>query len=222
MLAIVDAGPHIDGDVVTERLDLGGGAWVDVVRAWMADADALFDHLLDNVQWETSRLFRYDHYVEERRLGAHWQRGRPLPHPALAEATSTLQHRYRVQFDSFGMMQYRDGRDGQAFHRDTDMKWLDDTVIAILSLGAQRPWLLRPRTSKHDDSPGKGATHDLAPGSGDLIVMGGRTQADWEHSVAYLGNRAVTPRISIQWRHARRTGRPFMGARYDAPLRYGR
>jgi hypothetical protein len=52
--------------------------------------------------------------------------------------------------------------------------------------------------------------------------MGGRTQADWEHSVAYLGGQAMTPRISIQWRHARRTGRPFMGARYDAPLRYGR
>ena len=55
-----------------------------------------------------------------------------------------LQHRYGVQFGWFGMIQYRDGTDGQAFHRDTDMRWLDDTVIAILTLGAQRPWLLRP------------------------------------------------------------------------------
>jgi alkylated DNA repair dioxygenase AlkB len=120
------------------------------------------------------------------------------------------------------MMQYRDGNDGQAFHRDTDMRWLDDTVIAILSLGARRPWLLRPRTSRHDHSPGKGATHDLAPGSGDLIVMGGRAQADWEHSVPYLIGRSMAPRISIQWRFARRRGRPFVGASYDAPLTYGR
>jgi alkylated DNA repair dioxygenase AlkB len=127
-----------------------------------------------------------------------------------------------VQFDSFGMMQYRDGRDGQAFHRDPDMKWLDDTVIAVLSLGARRPWLLRPRTSRHDHSPGRGATHDLAPGAGDLLVMGGRTQAEWEHSVPYLGGQALSPRISIQWRFARRTGRPFMGAAYRAPLKYGR
>ncbi|MEY2458881.1 MAG: hypothetical protein QOG30_711 [Acidimicrobiaceae bacterium] len=215
-------GPHVDGNVTIERLDLGNGAWVDIARGWMSDAVALFDSLLDNVPWATSRLFRYDHFVEERRLGSFWQRGSPLPHPALAEATRTLQHRYHVQFDSFGMMQYRDGRDGQAFHRDTDMRWLDDTVIAILSLGAQRPWLLRPRTSRHDDSPGKGATHDLAPGAGDLIVMGGRTQAEWEHSVPYLGTRPMTPRISIQWRFARRTGRPFMGGSYRAPLRYGR
>jgi alkylated DNA repair dioxygenase AlkB len=145
----------------------------------------------------------------------------------LAEATRTLQHRYHVQFDSFGMLQYRDGRDGQAFHRDTDMRWLDDTVIAILSLGARRPWLLRPRTRKFDHSEGRGATHDLAPGAGDLIVMGGRTQADWEHSVPYcLDQRRVgqplAPRISIQWRFARRTGKPFVGASYRAPLRYGR
>jgi alkylated DNA repair dioxygenase AlkB len=211
-----------------ERLDLGNGSWVDVGRKWMPDADELFDNLLHGVPWATSRLFRYDHFVEERRLGALWQRGAPIPHPALAAATRTLQHRYNVQFNSFGMIQYRDGRDGQAFHRDTDMRWLDDTVVAILSLGARRPWLLRPRASRNDHSdwrggPGsKGATHDLAPGSGDLIVMGGRTQAEWEHSVPYLGGRAVAPRISIQWRHARRTGRPFMGAAYRTPLTYGR
>jgi alkylated DNA repair dioxygenase AlkB len=205
-----------------ERLDLGNGAWVDVARGWLADADELFVHLRDEVAWETSRLFRYDHFVEERRLGSSWRPGRPLPHPALADATRTLQHHYKVQFDGFGMIQYRDGRDGQAFHRDTDMRWLDDTVIAILSLGARRPWLLRPRTSRFDHSVGKGALHDLAPGSGDLIVMGGRTQADWEHSVPYRPNESLTPRISIQWRFARRTGRPFMGAGYRAPLTYGR
>jgi alkylated DNA repair dioxygenase AlkB len=136
--------------------------------------------------------------------------------------TRALQQRHRVRFDGFGMILYRDGRDGQAFHRDTDMRWLDDTVIAILTLGARRPWLLRPRTNRHDHSPGRGATHDLAPASGDLIVMGGRTQADFEHSVPYLAARPVEPRISIQWRFAHQRGRPFQGASYRAPLNYGR
>ena len=212
----------VNADAVFERLDLGDGAWVDVARGWLLGADELFERLRDDVPWATNRLFRYDHFVEERRLGASWTRGTPLPHPALAEITRALQHRYRVQFNSFGLIQYRDGRDGQAFHRDTDMRWLDDTVIAILSLGARRPWLLRPRTSRYDHAEGKGATHDLAPGFGDLHVMGGRTQADWEHSVPYLGARPIGTRISLQWRHARRTGRPFMGARYDAPLTYSR
>lgn len=205
-----------------ERIALDDGSWVDVARGWLPDADALFHALRDGVAWRTSRLFRYDHWVEERRLGSFWKPPLPVPHPALAEATRTLQREYHVRFDGFGLMHYRNGDDGQAFHRDTDMRWLDDTVIAILSIGARRPWLLRPRTSRYDDGPGRGATHDLAPGPGDLIVMGGRTQADWEHSVPYLLGRAVAPRISIQWRFAHRTGRPFVGASYRAPLTYGR
>lgn len=212
----------VDRDAVFERLDLDEGAWVDVARRWMAGADELFEHLRHEVPWQASRLFRYDHFVEERRLGSGWKPGGPLPHPALGGATRALQHRYRVQFGGFAMVQYRDGGDGQAFHRDTDLRWLDDTVVAILSLGAKRPWLLRPRRSRHDHSPGKGAVHDLAPASGDLMVMGGRAQADWEHSVPYLGPRAVAPRISIQWRFAHRRGRPFTGASSRAPLTYRR
>ena len=214
----------VDEQAAFERIALDEHAWVDVARGWIRRPDEIYDHLHNTVAWQTSRLFRYDHHVEERRLGSAWQRdsGRPLPHPALAEATRALQNRYRVQFPGFGMILYRDGKDGQAFHRDTDMRWLDDTIIGILSFGAPRPWLLRPRSAKHDDRPGKGATHDLAPGPGDLLVMGGRAQADWEHSVPYLPSQVVAPRISIQWRHAKKQGRPFQGSSYRAPLTYKR
>jgi alkylated DNA repair dioxygenase AlkB len=215
----------VDRDAPTERLDLGAGAWVDVVRRWLPEADDVHQRLLATVPWQTSQLFRYDHAVDENRVGAWWARGKgmPLPHPALAEATRVLQHRYGVEFEGFAMLQYRSGADGQAFHRDTDMRYLEDTIIAVLSLGATRPWQLRPRSAKHTDAPGRGATHDLAPASGDLVVMGGRCQADWEHSVPYLGPRStVGPRISIQWRFARPVGRPFQGSSYRAPLRYGR
>jgi alkylated DNA repair dioxygenase AlkB len=211
-------------DRPVERLALDDGAWVDIGRGWLAtdEAGALFESLKDGVPWQTGRLFRYDHQVEENRLGSYWRPGLPLPDPTLADVHRALQRRYRVLFDGFGIMQYRDGRDGQAFHRDTDMRWLDETVIAIVSLGARRPWLLRPRRSRFDHNPGRGATHDLAPGPGDLIVMGGRCQADWEHSVPYLRREPVPPRISLQWRWTSRRGRPFTGASYRAPLSYSR
>jgi alkylated DNA repair dioxygenase AlkB len=214
-----------------ERVWLDEGSWVDVARGWLDGAGDLYDSLRQDVPWQTSRLFRYDHWVEERRLGSMWRRGTPLPNPALAGVHKALQQRYGVQFDGFGLIQYRDGSDGQAFHRDTDMRYLDDTVICILSLGTRRPWHLRPRANKFDlgdgdgdggGGPGaKGATHDISPGPGDLLVMGGRCQADWEHSVPYLRERVGT-RISLQWRYTSRQGRPFQGGSYRAPLNYGR
>ena len=211
---------HVRPGVEVERVWLDETSWVDVARGWLAGADEMFEALHDGVAWRTSRLFRYDHWVEERRLGSFWRPGQPLPHPGVAVAQRALQRRYKVTFDGCGLIHYRDGRDGQAFHRDTDMRWLDETVIAVLTLGARRPWLLRPRTSKLDHSEGRGATHDLSPASGDLLVMGGRCQADWEHSVAYLPTRHVAPRISLQWRWTSRRGRPFIGASYRAPLTY--
>jgi len=209
----------VDSGVPVERTILDESSWVDVARGWLAGADELTQALLEGVSWQTSRLFRYDHWVEERRLGAFWRPGAPLPHPTLASVQRSLQRRYRVQFSGFTLMQYRDGHDGQAFHRDTDMRWLDDTVIAVLSLGAQRPWLLRRRNERYDAD---GTFVDLAPGSGDLIVMGGACQVGWEHSVAYQPQSTVGARISIQWRYSARKGRPFQGGPYSAALNYGR
>jgi alkylated DNA repair dioxygenase AlkB len=208
------------------RLQLDATSWADISRAWLTNPGALFDHLLANVPWRTTQLFRYERTVEEKRLSAGWRRGQPLPHPALADITRALQRRYKVEFDGFSMIQYRDNNDGQGFHRDTDMRWLDDTLIAVLTLGAQRPWLVRPRANRYVDAELSAhvhaETHDLAPASGDLLVMGGRCQADWEHSVPYLRSLIdVGTRISLQWRFARKTGEPFMGPSFRADVRYG-
>lgn len=210
-------------DAVVERVQLDDTSWVDVSRGWLEGADELFDALLAGVAWQPSKIFRFEKWVEERRLGSFWARGRPLPHPDLAGVHKSLQKAYGATFDGFGIIQYRNAGDGQAFHRDTDMRYLDDTIIAVLTLGAQRPWLLRPRTARHSMDAmeyGKGATHDLAPAGGDLIVMGGACQQNWEHSVPYLNKLGVGVRISLQWRWARKTGKPFTGAGYRAALTY--
>ncbi len=219
--------PTLNPTAEFERIALDGTSWVDVCRGWVAHPQPLFDHLLTTVPWQATQLFRYERTVEEKRLSAGWRRGRPLPHPALADITRTLQRKYKVEFEGFSMIQYRDRADGQGFHRDTDMRWLDDTLIAVLTLGAQRPWLVRPRTNRFVDAElsaaaPQAATHDLSPGSGDLLVMGGRCQADWEHSVPYLrSGPEVGIRISLQWGFARKTGEPFMGPSFRSDVRYG-
>ena len=139
------AGSHVDRDVEVERLDLGEGAWVDVARGWMVGADDLFDALRDEVAVADQpavplRPLRRG-AAARRRTGSGARRCPTRPWPRRPACCSTATG---PQFPGFGMIQYRDGRDGQAFHRDTDMKWLDDTVIGILSLGAQPPLAAAP------------------------------------------------------------------------------
>jgi alkylated DNA repair dioxygenase AlkB len=209
-------------DVPVERLWLDDGSWVDVARGWLVGADALYEMAVASVPWRQARLFRYERYYDEPRLTAWWSPGSPAAHPVVVDAHRALRARYRVPFEGFGYAWYRDGRDSVAFHRDRDLRWLDDTVIAIVTLGARRPWQLRPRANRYaHELPSRGATHDLAPGSGDLLVMGGRTQVGWEHAVPKVPG-LVGGRISLQWRWTARTGRPEIGASFRAPRTFSR
>ncbi len=208
-------------DVEPERIWLDDASWVDVTRGWLTGADEVFAATRDGVSWSQAKLFRYERYVEEPRLTAGASPARS-PHPVLVEAQRRIQRRYRSPFDGFGLAWYRDGRDSVAFHRDRDMRWLDDTVIALLTLGATRPFLLRPRSHRNrHDLANHGATHDLAPAAGDLIVMGGATQRGWEHSVPKV-RAPIGGRISAQWRWTSRRGRPEQGASYRAPRTFSR
>ncbi len=134
----------------------------------------------------------------------------------LADAQKTLQRRYGTRFDGFGLQYYRDARDSVAMHRDREMRWLEDTVVAILTTGAQRPFLVQRRDT-YDSSTAR----DLSPGSGDLMVFGGRFQADYLHGVPKV-RHAVRGRISVQWRYTSKRGRPDMNPGYYAPREFSK
>ena len=70
---------------------------------------------------------------------------------------------------------YRDGRDSVAWHGDRVGPRGHETVVAILSLGSPRRFLLRPR--------GGGPSLRLTPAAGDLLVLGGTCQRTWQHCV---------------------------------------
>jgi alkylated DNA repair dioxygenase AlkB len=211
----------LNAEAEFERLWLDEGSWVDVARGWLAGADEVLDAVMSSVSFRQGRLFRYERWIDEPRLGAGIGAGRPHPHPVLGDAQQALSARYGHRFDGYGLALYRDGHDLQAFHRDRDLRWLDDTVIILLTLGARRSWFLRPRDNRYVHDDNKGATHDLRPGPGDLMVMGGATQLGWEHSVPpQPGVR--DPRVSVQWRWTSRRGRPVEGASYRAPRTFSR
>jgi alkylated DNA repair dioxygenase AlkB len=211
---VTDA-PAIDVDVPFERLELEGGSWVEIARGWLRGADELYAHLESTVAWQQGRVWRYERHVEEPRLGAAGSLRNPH-HEVLADAQKALQRRYGARFDGFGLQYYRDARDSVAMHRDREMRWLDDTVVAILTTGAQRPFLVQRRDT-YDSSTAR----DLSPGPGDLMVFGGRFQADYLHGVPKV-RHAVRGRISVQWRYTSKRGRPDMNPGYYAPREFSK
>ena len=131
-------------DVRFERTWLDEASWVDVARGVITEPDDLVGALTGELRWGDSKIFRYDHWVDVPRLGAGYPLDRP-PHPVLHDVHRALQHRYGVRFAAPAVAWYRDERDSVAFHRDRDMRWLDDTRIALLVVGDRRPFALRPR-----------------------------------------------------------------------------
>lgn len=200
-----------------ERISLDASSWVDVVRGFLPGGDALHDELAATVPWRQGKVFRYERWIDEPRLSA-MQSGAQR-HAVLVEAEHRISRRYRVTFDSLALARYRDERDSVAWHRDREMRWLDDTVIAVLTLGAQRPFLLRPLDGRRDDEITDAI--DLAPASGDLLVMGGACQARWLHAVPKVRGR-VRSRISVQWRWTSRRGRRDPNPAYSAPRHFSR
>jgi alkylated DNA repair dioxygenase AlkB len=203
-------------DPVVERLQLDDASWIDIVRGLVPRADEVHDDLVERVEWEQGRVFRYERWVDEPRLSS-WQAGADR-HPALKEVEDWIATRYGVRFDGVALAHYRDERDSVAFHRDRELKWLDETVIGVFTMGARRPFLVRPLTGRRaepDDDDMRGVL-DLSPASGDLLVMGGRCQAAWLHAVPKVRARCPS-RISAQWRWTSGRGRRDTNPSYYAP-----
>lgn len=179
------------------RHELGLGAWVDVVRSWLPDADAVFAALVREVPWRAEHRRMYERVVAVPRLVHTYAAEAPLPHPSLTHAREALSAHYADElgepFRTAGCCYYRDGRDSVAWHGDTIGRGAThDTMVAIVSVGDPRRLALRPR--------GGGPALSFETGHGDLLVMGGSCQRTWEHAVPKVAHAG--PRISVQFRPA--------------------
>ena len=197
--SLLDLGDQIAlgrvGEGMTRR-HLTHGAWLDVRPGWLTAGDRLLEDLVHEVPWQAERRQMYDSVVDVPRLTRFYAEGEPLPRPILAQARDTLSAHYAGElgepFTTAGMCLYRDGRDSVAWHGDRIGRSREqDTMIAIVSLGADRPLSLRPRDG--------GPSIKVAAGHGDLVVMGGSCQRTWDHAILKT-SAVVGPRISVQFR----------------------
>jgi alkylated DNA repair dioxygenase AlkB len=184
--------PAVDPTCLRQRLlrvDLDPTAWVDHLPGWVTGHAALMHELLPTIRWQQQSRVMYDRTVAVPRLIASVPEDGPL-HLLLAQMRDALSAHYRTQFTRVSLAYYRDGSDGVAWHGDYVAREQTEAVVATVSLGEPRRFLLRPK------SRGRSIAYSL--GWGDLIVMGGSCQRTWQHAIPKVA-RAL-PRVSVMFR----------------------
>ncbi len=171
------------------RIELSARAWLEFVPDCVTGHEALFDELARAPIWTRERTRMYERTLDVPRL-----LGNPTPTmaaaPWIARAGRLLSERYDRTLHSVSLAYYRDGRDSVAMHGDKVGALRDDTVIAIVSLGWPRSFLLKPARG--------GESLRFRLGRGDLLVMGGSCQRDWLHGVPKC--KRAKERISVMFR----------------------
>ena len=167
-------------------------------------AGALQVALRDTVPWEVHRirLFGREHAsprlscwigdpgASYRYSGASFQ-PQPWP-PMLLPIRERLSRELGIDFNSVLANRYRDGGDAMGWHADDERELGPEPLIASLSLGATRRFVLR-----HRQDPGRRLALELPHGS--LLVMAGPTQRHYRHALPRTA-KPVAERINLTFR----------------------
>ena len=172
-----------------ERVELGSGAWVEYVPGWLGGDSTLYDVLVRTTAFREAEQQMYDRIVRAPRLIAVLPEDGP-GHPLIEAMRLTLSARYGEDFRRVSLAWYRHGDDSVAWHGDRVARRMESALVATVSLGAPRRFLLRPYGG------GKSTHYNL--GWGDLFVMGGTCQRTFQHSVPKVVR--AEPRIALMFR----------------------
>jgi alkylated DNA repair dioxygenase AlkB len=191
-----------------ERLPVAGGGALRLVRGWLAprDADEALADLLANVPWAEQHIVLFAKQVAQPRLSA-WMGDEDatytysgLTQRPASWSASVAAMRRRLEatlgrpFNGVLLNLYRDGRDSMGLHADDEPELGPDPLVASVSLGAERRFLLKPRRRGEGAAPlGLVLTH------GSLLVMEGAVQRGWVHGVP-KDPAVAAPRVNLTFR----------------------
>ena len=172
-------------------------------EAWLDDPESWFQTLREGLDWQARDIVLFGRRIAQPRL-TDWCADPavsyrysgitlgPRPwHKALEHLRTLLDRALDCRFNFVLCNAYRDGRDSMGWHADNERELGEAPCIASLSLGASRTFRIRPR--------GGGASVGLELTSGSLLVMSGRSQADYQHALPKT-RRPVGPRINLTFR----------------------
>ncbi len=194
----------VDSETQHVRVELDRACWYTFDPHWLtgAEADDANDRLTADSEWVQRAINARGKEVMQPRL-MDWsgeipyrysgQTLEPRPFPELiSELNRKASETAGEEFNHVLLNLYRDGRDSIAMHADNEPELGWEPVIASLSLGATRKFIIQ-----HKKKRSWRRTVMLTHGS--LLVMGGAFQRRWRHSVPRQGP-VDEPRINVTFR----------------------
>ena len=186
------------------KTDLGQGTWIVYEPKWIEEqaAQKIFDQLYQELSWVERSIMARGKVVQQPRLMT-WagdlpylysgQTLEPQPmHMALEHLRERLSVWCKLQFNHVVANLYRNGQDRIGFHADDEPELGYEPLIASLSLGATRRFILKHKYKSRKKS------FNLKSGS--LLLMGGTCQHRWYHGLP--ANQAIqSPRINLTYRY---------------------
>jgi alkylated DNA repair dioxygenase AlkB len=186
---------------MAERIEIRDGGWLLWEPKLYAphEADRLLARLRDEVPWRQEQIFgrpvpRLNAWFADAGLTyaysgiSHAGRGWL---PWLEEIRQRVEEASGAEFNSLLLNRYRDGQDSISPHADNEPELGENPVVATLSFGAEREFVLRHRKKKEK------LVYRL--GHGSLLVMGGTSQQFWLHGIPKT-DAPVGERISLTFR----------------------
>jgi alkylated DNA repair dioxygenase AlkB len=168
--------------------------------------EALIDKLIETTPWRQEEIMVYGKRNLQPRLSAWYgtveyaYSGISLKPWPWTETLLKLKQRLEAvighQFNSVLLNYYRDQNDSMGMHSDDEAELGKQPVIASLSLGEERSFLLRHKYRKDIK------TIKLPLSSGSLLIMRGDTQSYWKHGIA-KESKPCGPRVNLTFRSLR-------------------
>ena len=159
--------------------------------------------LSKNIQWKNDESVIFGkHYITRRKTA--WYGDRPFNYTyskikrtalpwtnELLEIKHIVENNESTKFNSCLLNFYHDGDDGMGWHSDNEKELKKNSVIASVSLGAERKFSFKHKKNKEKI--------DLMLGNGSLLVMKEQIQNHWMHQLP-KSRKVREPRINLTFR----------------------